>query len=707
MHALLVIAALLLTSAPALAQSSPQELERMKRMLEERLGSGQRGVARPQEAPLKPTDFQAVKRGTSERRSRGGTSDDRRSSLDGPAPAAAAVAGIAAAHAKTRTAPDVALHVRRDRYAIQLKANLTDEQLDAAIERLTKGYNLDIVKHNSTLGILYVSPRDAARSVGPAQRAPESLGAALEPQIIKDLRRESFVDAAYVDFLVTPKSVPRRSDAKAKAGAASFAWHWRTGESDDGNWGLKLLRMPPVWTVLHRVRKIDPARQRTRMAFLDVGFGSHGHLAYNEVLGGMPANPSVADCGHSHGTHVAGIAGALHGKGRGIDGMIPDSRIDAIPVGSDLWVEGANIGIANPIIQRSVLFSGAIDTLTDFIELNPLKPGERRVINVSLGYNWASLNFDFGENPEADENVKAHILSTAKTVQRLALKLRDAVLIVAAAGNDSEGADPPDQAQWATPFGFAADPASPTFPKSPNILIVEAVRRDGARASFSNVGGSVSAPGVDIMSTLSGVSDAYGVCSGTSQATPHVTAIAAILFELDPSKTPAQVAEIIRSSAIPGAANTAPRVDALAAVLKLSKDNLRYLADLNSDGKVDIADLQIVKTHFAVLEEAKGGKAIGIDLNGDGNVDEDERCWPLVDFNGSGKASLLEMDAVSLDGRTRSDLQVFEEAWTDTAQSFRAAMAETGLEKLVAQWTGKSGSIALTSSVPGRPAPCQ
>jgi len=698
MRALIFVLTLSLPTGPLLADTSPQDLERLRRIMDEKLGSTRK--PQPPQKPLKPEDFYVVKPGTQPSKRRGGSSEAPSESRG----QMMALPGVAAAHAsdgrivsaQAGTGP-AASHVKRDSYVIQLKTDLTAAQVDAALATLSSKYNLEIKKFNSSLGVLHVSPRSpTARGV-----APESLGAALEPRIIADLRKEPFVDAAFVDFLVAPKALPRRVDTKIPWGATTFGWHWRTSGTDDGNWGLKAIRLPPVWTILNRVRKIEPGRPRTRMAFLDAGFGAHGHLTYNEILGGMPPQPALADCRYSHGTHVAGIAGALHGRGRGIDGIVPDSKIDAIPVSSEFLLDTTSIGVKNPVYHQSMLFSGAVETLSDYLDFSPPKPGERRVINVSLGYNWSALAFDFGVNPDTDDGVKSHILNTAKMVQRLASKVGETVLIVAAAGNDSEGTTTPDEAEWATPFGFAALHKSPTFKNSQNIMVVEATGRNGVRASFSNVGGHVSAPGVDVMSTLAGVSDAYGLCSGTSQATPHVTALAAILFELDPKKTPPEIAEIIRASAIPGPPGTAPRVDALAAVLKLSKDNsLRHLVDLDGNGKVDVGDLEIFKTHLFVLEDAnRNGKPIAIDLNGDGNVDEYERCWPLIDFNGSGKASYEKADARLVDGQPSTDLQMLASAWTDTTKTFEAAMVEVGLDKLIAQWSSPlPGGSPLTAS---------
>ncbi len=708
MRALVIAAALAAWSGSAIAQASPPEdLDRLKRMLDERLPSAPRtrGLSKG-ERPLRSDDFYSIRRREPDGQANPSLNPGKRSDYDAPG-----LIGIAAAVAgeddRTREPSAAAaprgsqrVQARRDSYVIVLKTDLSGQQLDDALATLSQKYNLEITRANK-LGEIRVSPRQAAtRSLAPPPSS-ESLGAALEPKIIKDLRNESFVDAAYVDFLVSPKSLPRRTDTKVQSGGNTYSWSWRTGETSDGNWGLKMMRMPPVWTILNRVRKIDPDRSRTRMAFLDVGFGTHGHISYNAVFGGMPANPPKAECTYSHGTHVAGIAGALFGKGRGIDGMVPDSKIDAIPVSSEVWLEGTNLGLTNQLIQRAMLFSGAVDSLIDFMDQYPLKPGEKRVVNASLGYNWSALGFEFGKDAEEDENVKAHIFNSARSVQRLAAKYKDGILIVAAAGNDSDGLTTPHWAEFASPFGFAATHELPTYQKSSNILIVEALGRDGKRATFSNAGGHVAAPGVDIMSTLAGVSDAYGLCSGTSQATPHVTALAAILFELDPKKSPAEIAEIIRSSAVPGPDGGTPRADALAAVLKLSKDNIKYLVDLNGDGKVDSADLEILKTHLVILEDAKrNGTPVPIDLNGDGDVNESEGCWPLIDFVGAGKALYFDSPAQAAAVAARTDLQMLEDGWTDTIKAFKAAMSEVGLEQLIAQWRAAQGGTALVASVP-------
>ena len=81
-----------------------------------------------------------------------------------------------------------------------------------------------------------------------------------------------------------------------------------------------------------------------------------------------------------------------------------------------------------------------------------------------------------------------------------------------------------------------------------SVLSVAAVDRNNQHLSFSNGGKvDISAPGKDILSTIPG--GAYLETYGTSQATPHVAGVAAMLFELHPDWTPERVKCRIKNTA--------------------------------------------------------------------------------------------------------------------------------------------------------------
>jgi subtilisin family serine protease len=91
-------------------------------------------------------------------------------------------------------------------------------------------------------------------------------------------------------------------------------------------------------------------------------------------------------------------------------------------------------------------------------------------------------------------------------------------LHVIAAGNESNDND--------------ARPAYPASYDLPNVISVAAIDHNDQLADFSNYGATtvdLAAPGVDILSSTSGRSDAYKVFSGTSMATPHVSGAAGLI----------------------------------------------------------------------------------------------------------------------------------------------------------------------------------
>src|SRR5262249_24969967 len=159
--------------------------------------------------------------------------------------------------------------------------------------------------------------------------------------------------------------------------------------------------------------------------------------------------------------------------------------------------------------------------------------------------------------------------------------------------------NPPLEAKYSNPVAWLAfDNIGLQRKDLPtNFLVVEATDRNGQRAKFSNIGGHVSAPGVSILSTTN--QGTYDACPGTSQAGPHVAALATLLFELDPNKRPDEIADIIKSTALdPISPRQAPRVDALPAALAVSEQNLLRLADLTRDGRINIDDLNEFKRQY-------------------------------------------------------------------------------------------------------------
>jgi subtilisin family serine protease len=136
------------------------------------------------------------------------------------------------------------------------------------------------------------------------------------------------------------------------------------------------------------------------------------------------------------------------------------------------------------------------------------------------------------------------------------------VLFVTSAGNKGVDISNPYLSQW---------PAAFTIPGK---IVVGSMNPANVLSVFSNYGPLVdlAAPGENILSTyppLPGQSDdQFGILSGTSMAAPFVSGVAAILFSINPSATPAQVSEAILNSVSPGyfGVRTKGKIDALAAV---------------------------------------------------------------------------------------------------------------------------------------------
>ncbi|MBU2497544.1 MAG: S8 family serine peptidase, partial [Proteobacteria bacterium] len=87
----------------------------------------------------------------------------------------------------------------------------------------------------------------------------------------------------------------------------------------------------------------------------------------------------------------------------------------------------------------------------------------------------------------------------------------------------------------------------------PQVIAVGASTPWGDMAAFSNSGEEMdlTAPGVKIISTNLYKWGGFGICSGTSMATPHVSGAVAMMLALDPNLTATEIKDILRETSDP------------------------------------------------------------------------------------------------------------------------------------------------------------
>lgn len=203
-----------------------------------------------------------------------------------------------------------------------------------------------------------------------------------------------------------------------------------------------------------------------KIAVVDSGIAHHGDLRDKIAA----ERDFVDDDGRAqdnvgHGTHVAGVAGALSNNEVGVAGACHRCEL---------------------LVARSFGPSGGTDA------------------DIARGINWSSnngadvINMSFG-GPERSGTLERAVNRSYD---------RGAVLVAAAGNGDST------QKNYPAAYG--------------RVMAVAATNRDDKRASFSQRGNwiSVAAPGVDVFSTTPG---GYDTLTGTSQASPNVAGLAGLL----------------------------------------------------------------------------------------------------------------------------------------------------------------------------------
>ncbi|NDD91653.1 hypothetical protein EBZ37_06175 [bacterium] len=338
------------------------------------------------------------------------------------------------------------------------------------------------------------------------------------------------------------------------------------------NWGLANSFKSHISAV--DAWKIEQGSRDVVVAVIDTGVDA-SHIALSANMWRDPAvtgkqvygwnfvtnEPNPGD-DHGHGTHVAGIIGAITQPQIGVSGVAQKVSIMAVKYYSER--NPGSINLANTV----------------------------RAINYAVDHGARIINYS-GGGPEFSEE---EYLAIRRAEEK-------GVLFVSAAGNEHQNTDKLENYYYPAAYGLS------------NIISVAATDMNNKLLSSSNWGKKkieVAAPGEGIYSTLP--NGRYGSMTGTSQATAFVSGLAALLLAKNPSLTPQQLKAIIMSSVdrVPELADrlvTGGRINAYAALMQLEKVKTSVPGSAVAEAHVSgVARKPVSVAESAASRQAMGGR---------------------------------------------------------------------------------------------------
>lgn len=259
------------------------------------------------------------------------------------------------------------------------------------------------------------------------------------------------------------------------------------------DWGLHNslgtdVRAEEAWTQLTSAKRITVAVIHTGIDFTHPALEKDISKYGHNFATTIYAGPTNPIDGHGHGTHVSGIIES-----------VSNGHVLIVPIRYYLDSNPGSVNLRNTV----------------------------KAIRFAVDHGAKIINYS-GGGPEFSEE------------EYLALKYAEAhnVLVVAAAGNEHKDADLVENYYYPAAYRLS------------NMISVMGVDVNLNRVPSSNWGKNkvdIAAPGENIFSTLPG--GRFGYMTGTSQATPFVTGVAAMMMVANPSLKPKDVKQILMDSA--------------------------------------------------------------------------------------------------------------------------------------------------------------
>lgn len=294
--------------------------------------------------------------------------------------------------------------------------------------------------------------------------------------------------SSYDEFYSTPNDLHANQWHLQKI-MAGQAWDIRTGDAN-----IIVAVVDDAVDINHE--DLAPVMHVNTAEIANNGVDDDGNGYVDDRLGwhstymkGNPNPPFYNRSKFSHGTHCAGIIGAATNNGIGIASL--GYGISILPIAcSDSTMPGRVVSGYEGIIY-------AVDFGANVISLS-----------------WGGSNFS----------------NTGQKVIDYAISKN--IVVVAAAGNDNDNIQ--------------------KYPAAFNgVISVAATDDQDKKANFSNYGSwvDISAPGVDIWSTVTGSSQKYDYMSGTSMACPLVAGLCGLMLSQNSRLKVAELEKCLKSTA--------------------------------------------------------------------------------------------------------------------------------------------------------------
>lgn len=337
--------------------------------------------------------------------------------------------------------------------------------------------------------------------------------------------------------------------------------HYSSGKQ----WGPKRIGAESAWNT-------STGKQDVYVAIIDSGIQrNHPDLQANldatnsRNFTSSSGGDSNYDDANGHGSHVAGIIGAVGNNGAGIAGLNWNVKLAALRILNDQGYGTTSMELA------------AINHLVGILRANPNM--NLPVVNLSLG-GWEPTT------PQAALNTT--LFQAYRTLDRM----NRAVIVVAAGNEGAEVGAPAPFDLYDTNNSLAAYRGYYCYPASyiglNNMIVVASIEQGDSGSYFTNWSSRyvhLAAPGGSILSTVTG--SEYALISGTSMATPHVSGAVALLASVHPEWTASELKSHILLSA---QSSVNPKALAINRGRTLTPQMVSDTR-LSSNGLIDLTDL--------------------------------------------------------------------------------------------------------------------